>query len=118
MTVIDRSEAAGAPGGCQYLAVSLSGADEDMEMSVERLRERYLPALEALLPSEPRFIGLVGSRRHTGHHLEALRAKGVPEEVIARIQSPVGLDLGSKTPGEIALSILAGVVAVRRGGRR
>ena len=49
--------------------------------------------------------------------LEALRAKGVPEAVINRIQSPVGLDLGSKTPGEIAVSILAGVVAVRRGGR-
>jgi xanthine dehydrogenase accessory factor len=74
-------------------------------------------ALEALLPSEPRFIGLVGSRRHTGHHLEALRAKGVAEEVIARIQSPVGLDLGAVTPAEIALSILAGVVAVRRRGR-
>src|SRR5213078_982401 len=54
-------------------------------------------ALEAVLPRNPRFIGLVGSRRHTGHHLEALRAKGVPEEVIARIQSPVGLDLGSRT---------------------
>jgi xanthine dehydrogenase accessory factor len=74
-------------------------------------------ALEALLPHEPRFIGLVGSRRHTGHHLEALRKKGVPEAVIARIQSPVGLDIGATTPGEIALSILAGIVAVRRGGR-
>jgi xanthine dehydrogenase accessory factor len=73
-------------------------------------------ALEALLPKEPRFIGLVGSRRHTGHHLEALRASGVPEEVIARIQSPVGLDLEAVTPNEIALSILAGIVAVRRGG--
>jgi xanthine dehydrogenase accessory factor len=73
-------------------------------------------ALEALLPHDPRFIGLVGSRRHTGHHLEALRAKGVPKEVIARIQSPVGLDIGAKTPGEIAVSILSGVVAVRRGG--
>lgn len=79
--------------------------------------EDLVQALEALLPCEPRFLGLVGSRRHTGHHLEALRAKGVPEAVIARIQSPVGLDLGSKTPGEIAVSILAGVVAVRRGGR-
>jgi xanthine dehydrogenase accessory factor len=74
-------------------------------------------ALEAVLPRNPRFIGLVGSRRHTGHHLEALRAKGVPGEVISRIQSPVGLDLGSRTPAEIALSILAGLVAVRRGGR-
>jgi xanthine dehydrogenase accessory factor len=79
--------------------------------------EDLVQALEALLPHEPHFIGLVGSRRHTGHHLEALQAKGVPEEVIARIQSPVGLDLGSTTPGEIALSILAGLVAVRRHGR-
>jgi xanthine dehydrogenase accessory factor len=72
-------------------------------------------ALEAVLPRSPRFIGLVGSRRHTGHHLDALRAKGVPEEVIARIQTPVGLDLGARTAEEIALSILAGLVAVRRG---
>jgi xanthine dehydrogenase accessory factor len=79
--------------------------------------EDLVAALETLLPNEPRFIGLVGSRRHTGHHLEALRAKGVPEEVIAKIQSPVGLDLGAVTPAEIALSILAGVVAVRRRGR-
>jgi xanthine dehydrogenase accessory factor len=79
--------------------------------------EDLVPALETLLPKEPRFIGLVGSRRHTGHHLDALRAKGMPEDAIARIQSPVGLDLGAVTPGEIALSILAGIVAIRRGGR-
>jgi xanthine dehydrogenase accessory factor len=79
--------------------------------------EDLVQALEAVLPRGPRFIGLVGSRRHTGHHLEALRAKGVPEEVIARIQSPVGLDLGARTAPEIALSILAGLVAIRRGGQ-
>ena len=73
-------------------------------------------SLEVLLPRNPRFIGLVGSRRHTGHHLEALRAKGVDEGVIARIQTPVGLDIGARTAEEIALSILAGLVAVRRGG--
>jgi xanthine dehydrogenase accessory factor len=74
-------------------------------------------ALETLVQRDPRFIGLVGSRRHTGHHLEALRAKGVQAEVIGRIQSPVGLDLGALvTPQEIALSILAGLVAIRRGG--
>jgi xanthine dehydrogenase accessory factor len=78
--------------------------------------EDLVPALEAVLPKNPRFIGLVGSRRHTGHHLEALRAKGLPEEVIAKIQSPVGLDLGAVTPEEIALSILAGLVAIRRRG--
>lgn len=79
--------------------------------------EDLVQALEGVLPLKPLFIGLVGSRRHTGHHLEALRAKGVSEDVISRIQSPVGLDLGATTANEIALSILAGLVAVRRGGR-
>jgi xanthine dehydrogenase accessory factor len=73
-------------------------------------------ALEAVLSMNPRFVGLVGSRRHTGHHLEALRAQGVPDEVIRRIQTPVGLDIGARSAEEIALSILAGLVAVRRGG--
>ena len=95
-------------------------ADIDGELFVVHTNhdaDDLVQALEAVLPRDPRFIGLVGSRRHTGHHLEALRAKGVPEEVIARIQSPVGLDIGARTPAEIALSILAGLVAVRRGGR-
>jgi squalene-associated FAD-dependent desaturase len=49
--LFDRSAAAGAPAGCQYLAISLSGADEEMKLSVEALRERYVPALEDLLPA-------------------------------------------------------------------
>ena len=73
-------------------------------------------SLQAVLPRGPRFVGLVGSRRHTGHHIDALRAKGVPEDVIDRIQTPVGLDIGARTAEEIALSILAGLVAIRRGG--
>jgi hydroxysqualene dehydroxylase len=48
--LFDRTVAAGAPAGCQYLAVSLSGAEREMQMSVDALRERYLPALQALLP--------------------------------------------------------------------
>jgi len=48
--LFDRTEAAGAPRGSQYLAISLSGADRAMGLSVEQLRERYVPALEALLP--------------------------------------------------------------------
>ena len=94
-------------------------ADIDGELFVVHTNhdaDDLVQALEAVLPRNPKFIGLVGSRRHTGHHLEALRAKGVAEEVIARIQSPVGLDIGARTPAEIALSILAGLVAVRRGG--
>jgi squalene-associated FAD-dependent desaturase len=48
--LFDRTAAAGAPAGCQYLAVSLSGAQAEMRMSVPELRERYLPALAELLP--------------------------------------------------------------------
>jgi len=48
--LFDRSGAAGAPAGCQYLAVSLSGAEREMKLSVDALRERFLPALEELLP--------------------------------------------------------------------
>jgi squalene-associated FAD-dependent desaturase len=48
--LFDRSAAAGAPEGCQYLAVSLSGAELEMGMSLDALRERYLPALRELLP--------------------------------------------------------------------
>ena len=102
-------------------------ADDSSEVPADMGRDLYVvhtnhdapdlvEALEAVLPRDPRFIGLVGSRRHTGHHLETLRAKNVPEAVIARIQTPVGLDIGARTAEEIALSILAGLVAVRRGG--
>ena len=48
--LFDRTAAGGVPPGCQYLAVSLSGAEQEMRMSVDELRERYLPALSALLP--------------------------------------------------------------------
>lgn len=49
--LFDRSSAAGAPAGCQYLAVSLSGASREMAMSVSALRERYVPAMRQLLPA-------------------------------------------------------------------
>jgi xanthine dehydrogenase accessory factor len=71
--------------------------------------------LEKALARDPRFIGLMGSRRHTGHHLEALRAKGLPEEALHAVQTPVGLEIGARTPAEIALSILAGLVALKAG---
>lgn len=69
----------------------------------------------ALVPANPRFIGIIGSARHTSGHLEVLRSMGVPAEQVDRIQSPVGLNIGAKTPPEIALSILSGLLAARTG---
>jgi squalene-associated FAD-dependent desaturase len=64
--VFDRTRAAGAPAGCQYLAVSLSGAEREMGMSADALRERYLPALGALFPRarEAKVERFMATREH------------------------------------------------------
>jgi molybdopterin adenylyltransferase len=71
--------------------------------------------LGAALRSPARFIGVMGSRRHVAPYLEDLRAMGFTDADLARIRSPVGLDLGGRRPEEIALSIAAGLVAVEHG---
>jgi squalene-associated FAD-dependent desaturase len=70
--VFDRSAAAGAPAGCQYLAVSLSGAEREMAMSVDELRELYVPALRELLPRARR--ANVESFLVTREHAATIRA--------------------------------------------
>lgn len=69
--------------------------------------------LQRVMGVAPKFVGVMGSRRHTGHHLAELRRRGVPAEAVAAIQSPVGLDLGARGAPEIAFSILAGLIAIR-----
>jgi molybdenum cofactor synthesis domain-containing protein len=68
-------------------------------------------ALAHVLRSPARFVGVMGSRRHVGPYVEELRAQGFGDEELARIRSPLGLDLGGRRPGEVALSIAAGLVA-------
>ena len=72
-------------------------------------------SLAATLRSPARFVGVMGSRRHVGPYVETLRGMGFSDDDLARIRSPLGLDLGAKTPAEIALSIAAGLVAARTG---
>lgn len=60
---------------------------------------------------------MIGSRHKCETILSHLRADGISEESLARVYAPIGLDLGGPTPKEIAVSILAEVIAVRRGGR-
>ena len=62
-----------------------------------------------------RWIGVMGSLRHTAPHLAALRALGVAEEDIARVHRPIGLNIGSHSPAEIAIATLAGLIADRNG---
>jgi xanthine dehydrogenase accessory factor len=78
-------------------------------------REFSQEALRMLLLSDAPYLGMMGSRRHTGNLLEELRAAGISDRSLARVHTPVGLDLGAQTPEEIALAAIAHIVAVRRG---
>jgi len=72
-------------------------------------------ALTAALAAEPAYIGAMGSRRAQERRRERLLGAGVPEDQLARVAAPIGLDLGGLTAEETALSIMAEVVAVRNG---
>ncbi len=101
--VADASELKDAPGGeMEVVATDHDAPDVSKQVA-------------SLLGHTPRFVGIMGSARHTGAHLADLRKMGVPDEQVARIQSPVGLNIGAKTPPEIALSILGGLIAARTG---
>jgi xanthine dehydrogenase accessory factor len=86
----------------------------DLALVVAGHGREELPALRAGLEAELPYVGLVASRRRGQGVLGELRGDGVPAELLDRIDTPAGLDIGARTPEEIALSILAKIVAVRR----
>lgn len=73
------------------------------------------PTLLKALRSSARYIGAIGSRSTHTRRKEQLREQGFTDDDLARIHSPIGLDIGSRTPEEIAVSILAEILAVRSG---
>jgi xanthine dehydrogenase accessory factor len=73
------------------------------------------PALELALARGCRYVGAIGSRRTQADRRRRLREARLSEEAVRRVRGPVGLDLGAREPGEVALAILAEVVAARHG---
>jgi xanthine dehydrogenase accessory factor len=69
--------------------------------------------MTAALAYPARWIGVMGNARDVGPHVDMLRDRGVPEDLIATVHRPIGLNIGSKTPAEIAISTLAGLIADR-----
>jgi xanthine dehydrogenase accessory factor len=72
-------------------------------------------ALRALAARDLRYLGLIGSRAKVARVFDALQAEGLPVECLERVHAPIGLDIGAITPAEIAVSILAELIAVRHG---
>ncbi len=73
--------------------------------------------LRAVMTVDADYVGLIGSKRRTNIVLQRLRESGAKEEKLAKVHAPVGLDIGAVTPEEVALAIMAEIVAARRGGR-
>lgn len=75
-----------------------------------------LDLLPGLVNSSARYIGLIGSKRRWALTADALREQGMTDEQLARVHAPVGLELQAETPREIAVSILAEIIMIQRGG--
>jgi xanthine dehydrogenase accessory factor len=75
-----------------------------------------VPALRVALAQDFAYVGAMGSRRTHEDRLRRLHADGAPEQQLTRLASPIGLDLGARTPEETAVSIAAEIIATRWGG--
>jgi xanthine dehydrogenase accessory factor len=91
----------------------------DSQTYVASVTRGYLfevDALPILLQTPAPYIGVIGSKRRWAMTLKDLRAQGISEEAIAHVHAPIGLEIEAETPEEIAISIMAEIVMLRRGG--
>jgi xanthine dehydrogenase accessory factor len=109
VTSRDRSAFDGVVNEIGRAAARLTAAD--VVLATDHDAPGVAETLAHVLRSPVGFVGVMGSRRHVGPHVDALRERGFSDEDLARVRSPLGLDLGGGSPDEIALSIAAGVVA-------
>ncbi|WP_309474838.1 XdhC family protein [Dissulfurirhabdus thermomarina] len=125
VTVVDDrpeyADPARFPGAGRVLARSFEAAFQDLAVDAEtfvlvatRGHDQDLVALRAALRTPAGYIGLLGSRRKRAALFDVLGAEGFSAEDLARVVTPVGLDIGARTPGEIAVSIAAQLVQRRR----
>ena len=95
--------------------VSAAGKRSAFAVVVTRGHTHDFEALRALAARDLRYVGLIGSRAKVARIFDALQAEGMPVECLARVHAPIGLDIGAITPAEIAVSILAELIAIRHG---
>ena len=102
-------------GPWEEIFPKLSVNDFSYLVMVTRGHKGDLTCLRWALITPARYIGMIGSRRKFIEIVKVLEAEGVPAEKIERVHSPIGLDIGALTPEEIAVAIVAEMIAVRRG---
>jgi len=108
--------AAAAALGFPVITVAPDDLDDSADVVVtDHHRAELGIVLRDALATKARWIGVMGNPRHVGPHVAALTELGVPQAEIARVHRPIGLNIGSRTPPEIAISALAGLLADRNG---
>jgi len=114
-----------APGGDEYLAVPMQSLPDEMEIDsqtylvlVTRGVDIDAAGIPALIKTDAPYVGLIGSKRRWDHTREKLESAGLMEEEISRIKTPIGLEINAETPKEIAVSIMAEIIALRNEGKR
>jgi xanthine dehydrogenase accessory factor len=96
--------------------LATAGLDEHTDVVLtDHHRPEIGEILKTALQGETRWIGIMGRPQVEGPHVEMLRRLDVPEDQIKRVHRPVGLNIGSRTPAEIAVATLAGLIADRNG---
>jgi xanthine dehydrogenase accessory factor len=107
-----RAEAARMAGFPVLTAMPEDLDDADVVVT-DHHRDELGAALRDALATKARWVGIMGNPRHVGPHVAALTELGVGEADIARVHRPIGLNIGSRIPAEIAISALAGLLADR-----
>jgi xanthine dehydrogenase accessory factor len=110
--VVGMAVRAETPGSAEFATAVEGLGPEDAVVFTDHDDPDLLPSLTAVLAGEAGYVGVMGSRRHTPGFVAKLRDSGLD---LSRLRSPTGLDLGARVPPEIALSILAEVMAVTHG---
>jgi xanthine dehydrogenase accessory factor len=107
-----RSQGLPRPHGDAFVG-DLSAAEVTDIVLTDHHRPEIGVVLKEALATNARWIGIIGNPNREGPHLAALRELGVPDDEIARVHRPIGLNIGSRTPAEIAIATLAGLIADR-----
>ncbi|HUW65342.1 MAG TPA: XdhC/CoxI family protein [Spirochaetia bacterium] len=103
------------PAGFAGCLAALEISQDSCLVIVTRGHRHDLTVLEQALQTQAGYIGMIGSRRKREEIYRALREQGVSDRELARVHSPIGIAIGAETPEEIAVSIVAELIAVRAG---
>lgn len=127
VVVDDREEFANKenfPDAKQILVADVKGAKEKLQLTpkslvviITRGHKNDLDVLRSFITRELEYIGMIGSKRKITEIFESLEREGISRKQLEKVHAPIGLNIGSETPGEIAVSIVAELISIIHGAK-